>query len=208
MEQLQKMQRKQSKEMAEEEKKVHLLEIRVGAMKEKVERADEDLQAISSKKDDVQKKIAEIVCSKTLVEYNLRTQQCEALKMSLSALDSDEIDLDHQTEFGGEEIKKLEDELKQMDDDLSALKEEQENLETAQESHVGAVQVLEALVLELDQLKKRILKALEGEDNIREQMSQLTAMLEERAGTLKQLEDRLQKIKNLKESTFINPKVN
>jgi len=52
--------------------------------------AEEKVKEISSKKVDVQKKIDEIEGRRALIEYNLRTQQCNLLEMGLSALEAEE----------------------------------------------------------------------------------------------------------------------
>lgn len=197
METLQKKVEKKTKE----EKEIHLLRTRIGVMKEKVHKADREQKTISSKKNEVKKKIAEIATRKALVEINLRTQQCEAIEMSLIALDSEDMDTDQIELTSGEQIKALEDELKGMDDVLLVLQEEEESftedLETAEGSYLGALQVLEALESELEELEFNMKGALQ--ENFKERMDQLTKVSQERTRTYLQLENRLSKIMNLKE---------
>lgn len=184
-----------------EEKQIHLLRIRIGAMKEKVHKADSELKTVSSKMNDVKKRIAEIATRKALVEINLRTRQCEALEMSLMALDSEDMDTEQIELTSSEQIKALEDELKGMDDVLLVLREEEESfaedLETAEGSYLGALQVLEALESELEELEYNMKGALQ--ENFKERMDQLTKVSQERTRTYLQLENRLLKIMNLKE---------
>ena len=124
-------------------------------MKQKERIAEKEVKEISSKKMDVQKIIEDIVGRRALIEYDLRSEQCNLLEMSLSALDDEE---DHSgiMEPMEEKIKSLEDEISVIDRELFAMKEEEKNLaqdlDDAQNSQLGIVQVLESLKSELDGL--------------------------------------------------------
>ena len=122
-------------------------------MEERARIAEEELEEISSKKMNVQKRFDEIERRRTLIEY-LRSQQCNLLEMNLSAPDAE-------VDFGGiftepveDKVNCLETEMKVIDGQLGALKEEEkcldQDIEYAQESHFGVVQVIEALQSELD----------------------------------------------------------
>jgi len=120
-------------------------------MGERARIAEEEVEEISSKKMNVQKRIDEIERRRAMIEY-LRSQQCNPLEMSLSALNVEDDGVSMKSVE--EKVKFVDDEMKLMDGQLNALKEEEkslaQDLEYALESHFGVVQVLEALQSELD----------------------------------------------------------
>ena len=118
-------------------------------MEERGRIAEEEVKEISSKKVDVQKKIDEIEGRRALIEYNLRTQQCNLLAMGLSALEAEEEPSEMLMKPLEEKVKYLEGAMDVLDIEIGALKEEEKSLaqdvEEAQSSHFGIVQVLNAL---------------------------------------------------------------
>jgi len=125
-------------------------------MEERARIAEEEVKEISSKKVDVQRKIDEIEGRRALIEFNLRTQQCNLLEMGLSALEAEEEPSEMLMKPLEEKVKYLEGGMDVLDIELKALKEEEKSLaqdvEEAQSSHFAIVQVLNALQFELDGL--------------------------------------------------------
>ena len=124
-------------------------------MEERAHIAKEEVTQILSRKMDLQKKINEMRGSRVLIEYDLRLEQCSLLEMSISALDEGE---DHNalTEPVDEKVKSLQEKMDVIDGQLEVLKGEEDSLaqdlDYAYDSHLGAVQVIEALQSELDGL--------------------------------------------------------
>jgi len=120
-------------------------------MEERARIAEEELEEISSKKMNVQKRIDEIERRRSLIEY-LRLQHSNPPEKNLSVPIAEEDGI--YTKPVEEKVKFLEDEMKLINGKLCALKEEEKSLaqelEYAQESHFGVVQVIEALQSELD----------------------------------------------------------
>lgn len=127
-------------------------------MKKKVQVAQKELEETTAKKIRVWDQIAEINQRKLVAEFDLRAQQCEVIKIKLAAM---------KNEVGHNDVEMakfiaigLEDEMKAFDDELRSLKEENAILEVEVEecevSLMGANQVLQALMSELDSLKQNI----------------------------------------------------
>ncbi len=129
---------------------------RVTAMEKKVFDVDLELKELTEKKNETRKRMDQLAERKVVVEYELRTLQCEAIESNLLALDSKETDQKGAI-LVEERIKTLENELNGMEDLLQTLREEEKNLiedvEVANGSHVGACQVLHALQVELEELE-------------------------------------------------------
>ena len=132
-----------------------MLQSRVKSMKERARVFEEEVKDISSKQMYLQKRIIELAGRKEAIEYDLRSEQWKLIELNLSLIDSEE---DHSEVTGPveEKITKLEEEMNTTDVELGTLKDEEkslaQDLTNAQESHIGVVQVLEALQLELDGL--------------------------------------------------------
>ena len=90
-----------------------------------------------------------------MIEYDLRSEQCNLIEMRLLALESNEAD---ESLSGIESIEKkvdsFESEIVEIDNELRILNEKEkeldEDLKQAEESHIGVIQVVEALQSELD----------------------------------------------------------
>jgi len=132
-----------------------LLQSRLKALKERARIIEEEVKDISSKQMDIQKRIIELAERKVPIEYDLRSEQCNLLELNLSLIESED-DNSGVIEPAEEKIKKLEEEMNTIDTELGTLKDEEKSLAqdliNAQGSHIGVVQVLEALQLELDGL--------------------------------------------------------
>ena len=104
--------------------------------------AEREVKEITSKKMNVLKRIEEIAGRRALIEYDLRSQQCN-LEMGLSALDAEVEQSEMLMETLERKVKCLEEKMKLIDCELRALKEEEkslsQDLEEAQSSHFGTV---------------------------------------------------------------------
>ena len=122
-----------------------MLQTRLKIMEERARIAEEEMKEISSKKMDLQERIDEIERRRAMIEY-LRSHQCNPFEMNLSARNAEEP--------VEEQVNCLEDEMKVIDGQLNALIVEEkrlaQDLECAKDSHLGVVQVIEALQYELD----------------------------------------------------------
>ena len=120
-------------------------------MEERVRIAEEDVEKISSKKMNVQKRIDETERRRSLIEY-LQSQQSNPPEKNLSVLIAEEDGIFMKPV--GVKVNGLEDEMEHIDGQLNSLKEEEKRLarylEYAQESHFGVVQVIKALKSELN----------------------------------------------------------
>ncbi len=136
--------------------KIQLLESRLKAMEERARIAEEEVKEITLKKVDLQKRIKEIAARKVVIEYDLRSEQCNLIEMNLSALETEDEDYSGIMEPVEEKIKSFEKKMNVIESELMALKEEEKSvvidLEDAQTSHIGVVQVLKALQSELNEL--------------------------------------------------------
>ncbi len=121
-------------------------------MEESARTIGEQMTEILSKKTDFQKKINEMADSRVLIECDLRLERGCLLELIIDATE------DHRgmLEPVEDKVKSLEKKLDLMDVKLDVLKQEEarlaQELKHAQNSHFGAVQVLEALQSELDVL--------------------------------------------------------
>lgn len=127
-------------------------------MKKKVQVAQKELEETTAKKIRVWDEIAEINQRKLVAEFDLRAQQCEVIKIKLLAMKNE---VGHNDVVMAEYIAiGLEDEMIAFDDELRSLKEQNAILEVEVEecevSLMGANQVLQALMSELDSLKQNI----------------------------------------------------
>lgn len=163
--------------------RIQLLLTRVEGMKDKVRNAEEELREVSSRKEIIGKKIKETNSKKIYAEFNLRTLQCEALKQTLTSMESqlEEPDQHDSTEDEGK-IQQLEKEVHQIVNQLQALREAEkrlaEEVEDANATLTGAQQVLETLKSEIEALQSEV-KALVEED-LQGQLSQLIAATQEK----------------------------
>lgn len=127
-------------------------------MKKKVQVAQKELEETTAKKIRVWDQIAEINQRKLVAEFDLRVQQCEVIKIKLAAMKNEvghnDVEMAKYIAIG------LEDEMKAFDDELRSLKEQnsilEEEVEECEVSLMGANQVLQALMSELDSLKQNI----------------------------------------------------
>lgn len=140
----------------ENDGKIQLLQSRLKAMEERARIADEEVKEVTLKKVDLQKRIKEIAARKVVIEYDLRSEQCNLIEMNLSALETEDDDYSGIMKPMEEKIKSFEKKMNVIESELMALKEEERNividLEDAQASHIGVVQVLKALQSELNEL--------------------------------------------------------
>lgn len=125
-------------------------------MEERARITEEEVKEITLKKVDLQKRIKETAGRRVVIEYDLRSEQCNLIEMNLSALETDEEDFSGIMKPVEEKIKSLEKKMNVIESELMALKGEEkslvQDLEDAQGSHVGIVQVLKALQSELNGL--------------------------------------------------------
>ena len=132
--------------------KIQSLRSRIMIMEESARTIGEQMTEILSKKTDFQKKINEMADSRVLIECDLRLERGCLLELIIDATE------DHRgmLEPVEDKVKSLEKKLDLMDVKLDVLKQEEarlaQELKHAQNSHFGAVQVLEALQSELDVL--------------------------------------------------------
>jgi len=127
-------------------------------MKKKVQVAQKELEETTAKKIRVWDEIAEINQRKLVAEFDLRAQQCEVIKIKLLAMNNE---VGHNDVVMADYIAiGLEDEMKAFGDELRSLKEQnsilEEEVEECEVSLMGANQVLQALMSELDSLKQNI----------------------------------------------------
>jgi len=131
---------------------IQSLRSRIMIMEESARTIGEQMTEILSKKTDFQKKINEMADSRVLIECDLRLERGCLLELIIDATE------DHRgmLEPVEDKVKSLEKKLDLMDVKLDVLKQEEarlaQELKHAQNSHFGAVQVLEALQSELDVL--------------------------------------------------------
>ena len=124
-------------------------------MEERAHIAEEEVTQILSRKMDLLQKVIEMAGRRLVIEYDLRLEQCSLLGMSISALDEGG---DHSalTEPVDEKVKTLQKKMDGIDSQLEVLKGEEDSLaqdlDYAYDSHLGIVQVIEALQSELDGL--------------------------------------------------------
>ncbi len=122
-------------------------------MKEKARSAEGEMDAIFSKKVEIRNKINKMNGTRVYEELNLRFQQRTLLEICISAHDAGE---DHRTftQSMVEQVRMLENDMDELDRQLDALNEEEkslaEELEFAQGSHLGVVEVIDALYSELN----------------------------------------------------------
>ena len=138
----------------EQEAKLIDLQSRIQVMQTKVITAQKELEEISSKKRGVFDKMKEIATKKMKIEYDLRTRQCEALELNIMSLDDEAVQND--VMLAEYSVTCLEDEMKMFEDELNCLREHDlnlaEDIEEAEGSFIGANQVLQALMSELEDL--------------------------------------------------------
>ena len=131
---------------------IQSLRSRIMIMEESARTIGKQMTEILSKKTDLQKKINEMADSRVLIECDLRLERGCLLELIIDATE------DHRgmLEPVEDKVKSLEKKLDLMDVKLDVLKQEEarlaQELKHAQNSHFGAVQVLEALQSELDVL--------------------------------------------------------
>lgn len=158
--------------------RIQLLLTRVEAMKDRVRNAEEELREVSSRKEFLGKKIKEANSKKIHAEFNLRTLQCEALKQTLTSMESQLEEPDqHDSTEDESKIQQLEKEVHQIVNQLHALRETEkrlvEEVEDAKATLTGAQQVLESLKSEIEVLQSEVKASLE--EGLQEQLNQLIA---------------------------------
>lgn len=120
-----------------EEEMAQSLQSRLMVMEERARIAEEEIKEISSKKIDVSKKINEMRTTRVLIEYELRSEQCNLLEMNISALDADGDHCGFLEPFE-EKIKSLKKKIDVIDRELNALKEEEKSLDEDLENALGS----------------------------------------------------------------------
>ena len=130
------------------------LQNRIQVMKKRVEVAQKELGNVSLKKRNIREKMNEYSSQKTKVEHDLRAKQCEALELNIKSLDDASVQND--VVLAEYSVTCLEDEMKMFEDELNCLREHDlnlaEDIEEAEGSFIGANQVLQALMSDLEDL--------------------------------------------------------
>jgi len=163
--------------------RIQLLLTKVEGMKDKVRSAEEELREVSSRKEIIGKKIKETNSKKIHAEFNLRTLQCEALKQTLTSMESQLKEPDqHDSTEDEVKIQQLEKEVHQNGNQLQALREAEkrlvEEVEDAKATLTGAQQVLETLKSEIEALQSEVKAFLE--EDLEGQLNQLIAATQEK----------------------------
>lgn len=142
-------------------REVQAVQSRVEVMKEKVRAAQEEVDSALAKKEDIRTRMKEAVSFKVRAEIAVRTHQCRALQIRLSALEARD-DPDRQLKAEEElaevelNVRNAEEEVDRAEGVLQSLRQEADGLEMeveeAEESRNGASQVMRMVQSELSSL--------------------------------------------------------
>ena len=186
IEKIQKKLKKEEEKKTSLEDKIRSLRNKIDVMLENVRKADQELKEVSSKMNDVREKINQVTAQKEAFK-------CDTVDVSIFTSD-DELEQTEEVESTAEKIKFLE-------DALSSLREQEnsclEDFKIAEESFVGANQVVQTMQLELEGLESSF-KEASLDKSFQKQMDELTISSDEKNKRYFQLENNLLEIRERK----------